>query len=158
MDFLQVLIRAMRNLRAEVKIPPQQSAPRMCLRLKNESCGAKEALVNRNADLVKLLTKVEKIELLSVETKKPPRSISTITSDWELFFPVGELLDVEKEVTRLRGEMEKLDKELARIGAKLSNANFIERAPADVVEKEREALSAAKSQKERIEDNIQGLE
>jgi valyl-tRNA synthetase len=77
--------------------------------------------------------------------------------DWELFFPVGELLDVGKEIARLRGESEKLLKEMDRIKAKLSNKNFIDRAPADVVEKDRAALADAESRRVRGEENIAGL-
>ncbi|MDR1019824.1 MAG: valine--tRNA ligase [Synergistaceae bacterium] len=156
MDFLQALARAMRNLRAEAKLPPQKQVPVMCLRLKDVS-GDKAAVVSENADLVSLLTKVEKTELLGAGEGKPPQCLSTVTGEWELFFPVGELLDVEKEIKRLGSELEKLEKETERTRAKLSNANFIDRAPAEVVEKERAALEAAESQKKRIEENIASL-
>ncbi|MDR0649065.1 MAG: valine--tRNA ligase [Synergistaceae bacterium] len=156
MDFLQALVRAMRNLRAEAKLPPQKLVPKMCLRLKDGS-GDRAAVVSGNADLVSLLTKVEKTELLEHSAAKPPQCLSTVTGELELFFPVGELLDVEKEIKRLGAELEKLEKETARIRGKLSNANFIDRAPAEVVEKERSALDAAESQKKRIEENIASL-
>jgi valyl-tRNA synthetase len=156
MEFLQAVVRAMRNLRAEVKLPPQRQVPKMCLRLK-ESLGAMAGLVSRNADLVSLLTKVEKIELLEPDAQKPHRSLSTVTGEWELFFPVGDLLDVEKEIKRLGSELEKLDKEIERTRAKLSNPNFIDKAPLEVVEKERAALEAAESQKTRTKENIASL-
>jgi valyl-tRNA synthetase len=154
-NYIQSLVRAMRNLRAEVKIPPQQAVPRMCIRLKDES---RAALLGDNEDLVNLLTKVEKAELLVGDAQKPGRSLSFVTSDWELFFPVGDLLDVGKELARLRGELAKLDKEIERTRGKLSNANFIGRAPAEVVEKERSALAESESRRKRIEENISGLE
>jgi valyl-tRNA synthetase len=128
----------------------------MCLRLKDGS-GDKAAVISENADLVSLLTKVERIELLGAGEGKPSQCLSTVTGEWELFFPVGELLDVEKEIKRLGSELEKLEKETERTRAKLSNANFIDRAPAEVVEKERLALEAAVSQKKRIEENIASL-
>ncbi|MDR3321423.1 MAG: valine--tRNA ligase [Synergistaceae bacterium] len=152
---LQAIVRAMRNLRAEVKIPPQQSVPRMCLRLKDES---RAALVEDNSDLASLLTKVEKIEMLGSGAPKPARCLSFVTGDWELFFPVGDLLDVAKELSRLRGELSKLDKETDRVRGKLSNPNFLDRAPAEVVEKERDALAESESRMRRIEENISGLE
>jgi valyl-tRNA synthetase len=157
MDFIQTLVRAMRNLRAEAKLPPQQQVPRMCLRLKDES-GRAAAFVGENSDLIGLLTKVEKTELLERDAAKPRQSLSSVSGEWELFFPVGDLLDVEKEIKRLRGELDKLEKDTERTRSKLSNPNFIDKAPADVVEKEREALIAAESRKKRIGENIAGLE
>ena len=100
---------------------------------------------------------MEKIVILSPEVEKPRRSLSIVTGDWELYFPVGDLLDVDKEVSRLRGELAKLERETAKIEGKLSNKNFVDRAPAEVVEKERNALSDAVSQKGRIEENIASL-
>jgi valyl-tRNA synthetase len=155
MERIQTLVRAMRNLRAEVKMPPQQVVPRMCLRLKDAS---KTEIISDNADLIGLLTKVEKTELLPPGAEKPSRSLSFVTADWELFFPVGELLDVEKEIARLRQELEKLDKDAERARGKLSNKNFMDRAPAEVVAKEKEALAEAESRRKRIEENIAGLE
>ncbi len=154
MEFLQVLIRAMRNLRAEVKMPPQQTAPRMVLRLKDS---AHSELVESNEDLLKLLTRVENIELIAAHDAKPAHSLASVTGDWELFFPVGDLLDVEKEVARLKNELDKLEKEIAKTEGKLANKNFVDRAPQEVVEKEKAALEDARSGKRRIEENIAGL-
>lgn len=154
LDYLQLIVRAMRNLRAEIKMPPQQVAPKMFLRLKGIS---RTDTVLENRDLLSLLTKVEHIEILSSDSEKPSRSLSFVTGDWELFFPVGELLDLDKEVARLQGELQKLEKEIGKIDGKLSNKNFIDKAPADVVEKEKAALEDALSQKLRIEENIANL-
>ncbi|MDR3331925.1 MAG: valine--tRNA ligase [Synergistaceae bacterium] len=154
MEYIQVVVRAMRNLRAEVKVPQQQAVPRMCLRIKDSS-GLD--FVKDGDDLIRMLTKVGSLDLLTPDAPKPARSISYITGDWELFFPVGDLLDVEKEIARLQGESSRLAKEMDRINGKLSNKNFIDRAPADVVEKDRAALADAESQRNRIEENITGL-
>jgi len=154
MDFLRVLVRAMRNLRAEVKMPPQQTAPRMELRLKDASASA---LVSGNEDLIRLLTRVETIALLAPCDEKPQRSLAAVTPEWELFFPVGGLLDVDKEIARLKGELEKLEKEIAKTEGKLANPNFVSRAPLDVVEKEKASLEDARSGKSRIEENIASL-
>jgi valyl-tRNA synthetase len=156
MEFLQSIVRAMRNLRAEVKLPPQRQVPKMCLRLKDSS-SANAGLISQNADLISLLSKVEEIEPLKPDAEKPHRSLSTVTGEWELFFPVGDLLDVEKEIKRLGSELEKLDKETDRTRAKLANPNFIDKAPAEVVEKERAALEAAESRKVRMKENIASL-
>ena len=154
MELLQEIIRAMRNLRAEIKMPPQQTAPVMSIRLKNSG---KQPLLEENADMLRLLARVDKIDLLEANAAKPEKSISFVAGEWELFFPVGALLDVEKEVARLQAEAQKLDREIVKIETKLANKNFTDRAPAEVVEKERAALEDAGTQKKRLEENIAGL-
>lgn len=154
MELTQNVIRAMRNLRAEVKLPPQQSVPLMKLKLKHAAHG--DALA-RSLDLVRLMTKVEKTEIVDESAPKPEKSVSYITADWELYFPIGDLLDVEKEIVRLNGDLAKLEKESARIAGKLNNANFISRAPQEVVEKDKETLATLNSQIARLKENIEGL-
>jgi valyl-tRNA synthetase len=154
MDCLQTIIRAMRNLRAEIKMPPQKAAPVMSLRFKDES---RRSLVKENEDLITLTSKVEKVALDVYGSSKPPKSISSVTGEWELFFPVGELLDVDREIARLQDELDKLDAEIKRINGKLENKNFIERAPAEVVEKERASMEEFRNRKSRVSGNIDGL-
>jgi valyl-tRNA synthetase len=154
MEYLQNIIRAMRNLRAEIKLPPQKAAPLMCLRLKDQS---KAGLLSDNHDLVTLMAKVGRVESGALGDPRPPKSIATVTDEWELLFPVGSLMDVEREISRLRDELGKLDTEMSRIRGKLENKNFIAKAPPEVVEKERAAMEQGEARKRRIEENIAGL-
>jgi valyl-tRNA synthetase len=154
MECIQAVVRAMRSLRAEVKMPPQQEAPRMCVRIKDSSIFDN---IEKNDDLVRILSRVNKIEFMPDGAAKPEKSISYITGSWEIFLPVGGLLDTDKEIARLQAESAKLSKEAERISRKLSNESFIEKAPAEVVEHDREALADAESRIKRIEENISGL-
>ena len=153
MNYIQSVVRAMRNLRAEVKMPPQQVAPLMKLDLKDS---ARSEMLSANMDLISMLTKVESIEIFD-GALKPSCSLSFVTAEWELFFPVGDLLDVEKEVARIRGDLAKLEKEIQKIESKLGNKNFIDRAPQEIVEKDKAALSELLLQRNRMEENIAGL-
>ncbi|MDR1965120.1 MAG: valine--tRNA ligase [Synergistaceae bacterium] len=154
MDYIQSIIRSMRNLRAEMKLPPQQMAPMMSLLLKDES---KAPLVRENADLMSLMGKVANVELRAPGSPRPPRSIAAVSGDWELSFPVGDLLDVEREVSRLRDEQSKLALEMNRIRGKLGNENFIEKAPPEVVEQTRAAMAELEARSRRLGENIEGL-
>jgi valyl-tRNA synthetase len=154
MEYIQGVIRAMRNLRAEVKLPPQQTAPMMSLRPKDDD---KSSLIRENSDLITLAAKVARVDTARFGSPKPPRSISTVTGEWELFFPVGDLLDVEREITRIRDELTKSAKELDRIKGKLASRNFVERAPEEIVEKERASLEEIVSRMKRLEENADSL-
>jgi valyl-tRNA synthetase len=154
MEYIRNIVRAMRNLRAEVKLPPQKTAPVMLLGLKDES---KASLVDENGDMIKLMAKAESVELRPYGSPRPPKSLAAITGEWEIFFPVGNLMDVGRETARLRDELENLASEMERIRGKLENKNFIERAPAEVVEKERAAMAEKEARRRRIEENLESL-
>jgi valyl-tRNA synthetase len=64
------------------------------------------------------------------------------------------LIDVEAELARLHKEKEKLDKEITRLSSKLSNAKFVDNAPAEVVAKEKEKLSNAKTTLNQLQEQI----
>ena len=64
--------------------------------------------------------------------------------------PVGDVIDLKAEGARLRKEIKKLDNEIGKIDAKLGNANFVSRAPEDVVEEQRERRSQAEQTRARL--------
>jgi valyl-tRNA synthetase len=129
-------------------------APVMALGLKDES---KTSLVNENRDMIKLMARVERIEPRPYGSPRLSKSIAAVTGEWELFFPVGNLMDVGREMTRLQDELDNLTAEMDRIRGKLENKNFVERAPAEVVEKERTAMEEGEARKRRIEENLEAL-
>jgi len=65
------------------------------------------------------------------------KRIETTVAGADVFLPIEGVIDTEKECARLRKEMDKVEAEMHRVRAKLRNPQFLERAPADVVEKER---------------------
>ena len=71
--------------------------------------------------------------------------------------PVGDVLDVPKEITRLEGEITSIEKEIEKSQTRLDKADFISRAPAEVVEKERAKVSEGQAQIERLKANLESL-
>jgi len=67
--------------------------------------------------------------------ERPKSAATAIVESDNLFVPLEGVIDVEKEVSRLEKEIAKVDKELIMLGKKLSNENFLDKAPKDVVEK-----------------------
>lgn len=63
--------------------------------------------------------------------------MTAVVNGVEIYLPLAGLIDVEKETARLNKELATLDKEVSRLDKKLSNAGFIAKAPADIVEKEK---------------------
>ena len=117
----------------------------------------KLSLLKESETQIKLLTKVENIELSSESADKPERSLATVLDDIQVYLPVGDLLDVDKEVLRLKNDLAKLEKDIEKSRTKLSNENFVGRAPEEVIEKEKAALSDNEAKKERITENLRSL-
>ena len=74
------------------------------------------------------------------ESEEPPAAATALAGALEILVPMAGLIDKQAEIARLNKEIEKLDKEVARLTGKLNNANFVDKAPADVVAKEREKV------------------
>jgi len=127
MEFLQELITAVRNIRGEMKIAPSKNVK---LHLKT---GVYDPLYG---DLIKKLARVEEITS-GVDIQKPAKSASAVIKDCEIFVPLEGLIDIDVERNRLEKEIERLKGGLMGLDKKLSNEEFVSRAPADIIERER---------------------
>jgi len=154
MDLVREVIRSVRNLRAEARIAPQQQIPRAVLSVHNDE---KLALIRSSEALIKLLTKAEKLEIMDSSADKPQKSLASVLDDVQIYLPVGDLLDVDKEIQRLNNDLSKIEKDIEKGKAKLANPQFIERAPEEVIRKEKETLADNETKRERIKENLSSL-
>jgi valyl-tRNA synthetase len=154
MDELQEFIRSIRNLRAEAGLPPSQNVKRIVLRGIDS---AFEPVLEANRDLISLCAKVNSIEVIPAGADKPHLALSSIVKAGQVFLPVGDLLDPQAEVERLKKELKQVEANLARSEKKLSSKNFVERAPEEVVETEKARAAESKSRRTRILENIKSL-
>jgi valyl-tRNA synthetase len=154
MESIQEIIRSMRNLRAEASVPPQKEIERFILRVRSPEI---EASLADNQDLVRLLTRCGKLEMIPADAQSPAKSLASVLRDVDVFLPVEGLWDIEAEIRRLSEEKKKVEAELERSLAKLGNRSFVERAPAEVVEKERASVEEKRARLERIRENIESL-
>ena len=91
------------------------------------------------------------------EYEPPVGSAQHILPEMTLYAPLGDLVDLELERERLQGELQNVINDLAQVERKLNNAQFLERAPADVVEKERGKREEFAQKKTRLEENLASL-
>lgn len=154
MDLVREVIRSVRNLRAEARIAPQQQIPRAVLSVHNDE---KLALIRSSEALITLLTKAEKLEIMDRSAEKPQKSLASVLDDVQVYLPVGDLLDVDKEIQRLKNDLSKIDRDIEKGKAKLANPQFVERAPEEVIQKEKASLADNEAKRERIRENLSSL-
>jgi valyl-tRNA synthetase len=138
LEWVKQVIIAIRNIRGEMDIAP--SKPLQVL-LKDASDEDQRRL-QQNKTFITALAKLEDISLLSGEA---PLSASAIVGNMTLMIPMAGLIDKEAELSRLSKAIEKLEKDVAKTEGKLANENFVSKAPAAVIEKEKAKLAEAKT-------------
>ena len=156
MRVLQDAVRALRNLRAEAHVAPQQWLNKAVIRVDSATSAAK--ILNASLNQVSNLCRVREVILEEPVTEwKYGASLSSVTGEAEVKLPVGDVLDVAKEITRLENEIATIEKTIAASQARLDKADFVARAPAEVVEKERGKVSEGRAQVERLRANLESL-
>jgi len=149
MSRVQHIITAVRNIRAELNVPPAATVE---VYLKGE----KDNLPPELPAYLERLARVGKLES-GPQVEKPRYAATAVVDGWELFVPLEDLIDLEQERARLTKERERLENLLQRTAAKLQNTNFVERAPAEVVERERQKARDYRSALEKLNNHLQML-
>ncbi|WP_426349514.1 valine--tRNA ligase [Alloiococcus sp. CFN-8] len=126
-------IKAVRNVRAEINVPPSKKAKLMIY----PSKGA-EAALEKGKDYIKQLASASEVVFLDNKENLSKNLVSAVSTGGEFFMPLLELIDKDKEIERLNKEKEKLQSEILRVSKKLSNEKFVAKAPEAVVNEEKE--------------------
>ena len=137
MESVMDAIRSIRNRRAEMNVPPSKKAALFVLTSKPQVFAEGAAFIER-------LAYADGVTLLEKEPESIDGMVCCTTADAKLYIPMGQLVDVAKELDRIAKELEKARKNLAQLEGKLSNENFVSRAPENVVKAEREKAAKAR--------------
>ena len=140
LEWVKSFVIAIRNIRGEMDIAPSKPLP---VFLKGSSVDDIRRLEN-NKSFLSALAKLESIEVLHAD-EQGPASATAVIGDMSVLIPMAGLIDVDAELARLSKAMEKLEKDVQRTRGKLSNENFVSKAPDAVIAKEKEKLADAES-------------
>ena len=151
-EWIKAVITVVRNIRGEMRIPPGKA---LDVYLHNGKDIDRERLA-ANHNFMCRLAKLERITWLNAEDSAPA-SATGLVGDMEILVPMAGLIDKDAEIERLGKEIEKLRKEVARGESKLRNPNFVDKAPDEVVAKEREKLDDHRSQQARLEEQMEKI-
>jgi len=151
-DWLKGIIVGIRNIRGEMDIAPSKAIPVL---LRNGSFDDQRRLDENRLFLIKL-AKLADIELVANDAEAP-MSATQLYGELQILVPLAGLIDKAAEQTRLEKEIGKLEKNLAGIKGKLSNAKFVDNAPAEIVETERERQRATEAAIAALQDKLQQI-
>ena len=144
-------VTAIRNIRAELGIPPSTA-----LSVRVAANGAGDA-VRAVEDFIKVLAKVNAVELLGDGPRPQGEPSAVVAGLGELFVPLRGVVDPSAVRDRLTRDLGKVDKELSGVSAKLARPDFVEKAPAEVVEKERQRAAALHERRATLERHLAQL-
>jgi valyl-tRNA synthetase len=155
MALLMDLIRQIRNARAEFDVTPGRRVPATLVG------GDKLEMLEGQRGLLTFLGKVDDAQLTLNRTldEKPRRAVALVTTGGvEAYLPLAGLVDLEQEMARLHKALAEADGEIRRAEGMLANENFTSKAPARVVQQQRDRLAEQQERRARLQARLQALE
>ncbi|MBO0960699.1 valine--tRNA ligase [Neobacillus sp. MM2021_6] len=132
MKLLMEMIRAVRNIRAEVNTPMSKKI-KMLVKAKDE---AVLKAIENNRSYIERFCNPEELQM-GVDIEAPEKAMTAVVTGLEIILPLEGLINIDEEIARLEKEYDKLNKEVDRVQKKLSNEGFMKKAPDSVVAEER---------------------
>ncbi len=152
MQGVMEIIRTIRNLRSEMNVAPSKRTRLMLL----PGEGWQAALENGEG-YFKRLAGAGSLEMLTDRNQVTEKTVSAVTAAAELFIPLGDLVDFQKEIARLQKELDGLGREMNRARGMLNNPGFVAKAPAALVEGEKQKLADNEQKAKALESRIAEL-
>ncbi len=146
-ELIKNIITGLRSLRAENKIEPVKKLNATI------SAGENVELLKDNVEIIKGLARLEKIEI-KTKIKKPETSVGFVVSGVEVFVDLAGAVDAEAEKVRLQKEITSVEPYAIGLEKKLSNKEFVNNAPVQVVEAEKKKLVEAKEKLEKLKQQL----
>ena len=143
-------VRSIRNIRAEMKVPAARKIKVLFI-IEDEELGT---IFNKEASTFMRLSGVSGFTVSKNKSDIPDGAVSSVISGVEIFIPLEDLIDFDKELKRLYKEKENLEDELKRVNGKLGNESFVSKAPVQVVEAEREKQKKYSELYEKVIERI----
>lgn len=149
MDKIMSIIKSIRNVRAEMNVPPSKKAQVLI------ESDYKEEL-EKGIDYLMTLASASEIKFISKE-EKLENVVSIVADEINVHLPLDELVDIEKEIERLKKEKSKFESEIKRAEGKLNNPGFVNKAPQDLIDEEKSKIQKYNDMLKEITKRIEEL-
>jgi valyl-tRNA synthetase len=150
-ETVKEIIRGIRNTKAELNIPPSTKVE---VFVKSSD----EELLKTISIMTPSIKQLAKVSELHRTEEAPSGCVSFFLPGVEVYVKVGELIDVAKEIERIKKKLSGVEKDIKKLEKKLSNENFLKRAPKEVVEKNRSELAELREIHEKLSNTLRQLE
>lgn len=154
MEFIMDCIKNVRNIRSDMNVVPSKKAKIIFV---TKSGKLKERLEGAEVFFEKLASASE-IDVRESKEGIGEDAVSAVVAGCEIYLPLEELVDIEKEIERLEKEKEKLEGEIKRVNGKLSNEGFVKKAPEKVVEEERQKKVKYEDMMAKVLERLESLQ
>ena len=148
MEAVMEIIKTVRNIKVQVGAAPSKKVQLNVLTADYAKA------IKACSVYIERLAGVSEIVFIGSKEEVTGKTVSHVLPSCELFIPLGELVDTDKEIARLEGELEKVNSEIARANAKLNNQGFVAKAPKALIDGEKEKLVKFNEMKEKLEAQI----
>jgi valyl-tRNA synthetase len=152
MERVQEVVYSIRNIRSEMNVPPTKRANVM---IKVDKPELVKILEDNKGHIINL-GKVEELKI-GMRMKKPKHAASGVIKDVEIFIPLEGLIDLEQERLRLEKELSKVTALLDKANKKLSDEDFLKRAPKNIIEKEKAKREDYLKMVEKLNKNLEEI-
>ena len=150
MEMIMNAVKAVRNKRAEMNIPPSKKASMIIITEKGD-------VFSKGSVFFEKLASAASVTIASDMSGVDENSVAVIVDGAQIYMPMGELVDAEKEIARLNDEKKRLLSEIKRVEGKLSNEGFVAKAPAHVVEEEKAKGEKYKQMLASVEESLKAF-
>jgi valyl-tRNA synthetase len=147
---IQELVVKIRNLRSVYNISPAQKIDVLI------SAGTNNDLLKKHADVIKALARVRDLTIES-KVKKPEQTLTAVVGKITAYIPTEGVIDLEKELARLKAEAKNLENYTKGLKTKLDNVVFVSKAPKEIIDAEKVRLEEANEKLEKLNDQIKSL-
>lgn len=153
MEFIMEAVRSIRNTRAEMNVAPSRKARAIFVPSKDEAV----EFIQTGAQYFATLANITEIKVVHDKTQIGEDTASSVMEGTEIYLPLADLIDFEKEIERLEKEKSRLQGELDRVVGKLNNEKFMSKAPENVVNEEKEKMAKYESMMEKVVERLEHL-
>ena len=153
-ETIKEAVRGIRNVRTGMNVPPSKKAKVFVV---SEDAAVREVFENGKVFFA-TLGYASEVFVQADKEGIAEDAVSAVIGNAVIYMPFAELVDIEKEIERLKKEEEKLEKELARVNGMLNNERFISKAPESKVQEEREKLERYTNMMEQVKERLAQLQ
>jgi len=152
MSALQTVIRSVRNIRAEMNVAPKKPVD-MLIKTASER---ETKIYEVNKNYIERFCNPATLQI-GTDVQAPDKSVSAVISGADIYLPLSGLINIEDEISRLNKELDKMNAEVERVEKKLGNSRFVDKAPEQVVAKEREKQADYMQKRDKLQARIAEL-